>query len=86
MTSITKLNDKRFYFSESVIFLAVGYPSLDKLGGCKKVFKKIEELIKEYKFDMLRLENDALFSSERLRILKVILLQPKHICKIESGK
>ena len=54
MTTVNKvqfasLNDKRYYFSEGIVWLPFGHPSLSELRDYKKSLPKIHTVIKEEK-------------------------------------
>ena len=81
MTSVNKvkfasLNDKRYYFSDGVVSLPVGHPSLNIVREYKKSFSKIHNVIAKEKNEILKLENVAVNDNERLRILRSIFSQP----------
>ena len=73
MTTINKvqfasLNDKRYYFSDEIVSLPFGHPSLSELRDYKKSLPKIHTVIKEEKDKLLQLENKIVNNNERLRI------------------
>ena len=77
MTTVNKvqfasLNDKRYYFSEGIVWLPFGHPSLSELRDYKKPLPKIHTVIKEEKYKLLQLENKRVNNKERLRILRSI--------------
>ena len=77
MTTVNKvqfasLNDKRYYFSEGIVWLLFGHPSLSELRDYKKPLPKIHTVIKEEKYKLLQLENKRVNNKERLRILRSI--------------
>ena len=81
MTSVNKvkfasLNNKRYYFSDGVVSLPVGHPSLNIVREYKKSFSKIHNVIAKEKNEILKLENVAVNDNERLRILRSIFSQP----------
>ena len=50
MTSVNKvqfarLNNKRYYFSDGIVSLPFGHPSLSKVRECKKSLPKIHTVI-----------------------------------------
>ena len=81
MTSVNKvkfasLNDKRYYFSDGIVSLPFGHPSLNTVREYKKSFSKIHAVIAKEKNEILKLENVAVNDNERLRILRTIFSQP----------
>ena len=80
MTSVNKvqfasLNDKRYYFSDGIVSLPFGHPSLKEVRDYKNVFSKIHMVIAKEK-DKILYENRVLNDNERLRILRSIFSQP----------
>ena len=80
MTSVNKvkfasLNDKRYYFSDGIVSLPFGHPSLNAVREYKKSFSKIHTVIAKEKNKILKLENVAVNDNERLRILRSIFSQ-----------
>ena len=81
------LNNKRYYFSDGIVSFPFGHPYLEEIRKCKKDVKdKMQKVIKENQFEMLRNETKAVTVWERLRILKSILLQPFSYYKLDSNK
>ena len=81
MTSVNKvkfasLNNKRYYFSDGIVSLPFGHPSLNTVREYKKSFSKIHTVIAKEKNEILKLENVAVNDNERLRILRSIFSQP----------
>ena len=81
MTNVNKvkfasLNDKRYYFSDGIVSLPFGHPSLNTVRKYKKSFSKIHNVIAKEKNEILKLENAAVNDNERLRILRSIFSQP----------
>ena len=81
MTSVNKvkfasLNDKRYYFSDGIVSLPFGHPSLNAVREYKKSFSKIHTVIAKEKNEILKLENVVVNDNERLRILRSIFSQP----------
>ena len=81
MTSINKvkfasLNDKRYYFSDGIVSLPFGHPSLREIIEYKKSLEEIHNVIEDEKFKILKEENKIVNSIERLRILRSIYSQP----------
>ena len=80
------LNDKRYYFSDGILSLPFGHPSLSELRDYKKYLPKIHTVIKEEKDKLLQLENKIVNNSERLRILRSIFSQPITYYNLKSNK
>ena len=81
MTSTNKvkfarLNDKRYYFSDGIVSLPFGHPSLEELRNYKKSLENIHTLIDQEKNKLLNDENKIVNSIKRLRILRSIYSQP----------
>ena len=81
MTSVNKvqfasLNDKRYYFSDGIVSLPFGHPSLNEVRDYKKSLSKIHTVIANEKNKILQLENKAVNDNKRLRILRSIFSQP----------
>ena len=81
MTSVNKvqfasLNDKRYYFSDGIVSLPFGHPSLNEVREYKKSLPKIHTVIAKEKNKILSYENAAVNENERLRILRSIFSQP----------
>ena len=68
-----KLNNKRFYFSNGIISLSYGHPSLENIRKEKNrlIHKKIQE--KEYEY--LKEESKVLNGNQRLNVFKQIFNQ-----------
>ena len=74
MTSVNKvqfarLNNKRYYFSDGIVSLPFGHPSLNKVREYKKSLPKIHTVIQKEKDEILKGENAVVNNNERLRIL-----------------
>ena len=81
MTSVNKvqfasLNNKRYYFSDGIVSLPFGHPSLNEVRDYKKSLSKIHTVIANEKDKILLLENEVVNDNERLRILRSIFSQP----------
>ena len=81
MTSVNKvqfasLNDKRYYFSDGIVSLPFGHPSLKEVRDYKKSLPKIHTWIAYEKDKILQYENRVVNYNERLRILRSIFSQP----------
>ena len=81
MASVNKvrfasLNDKRYYFSDGIVSLPFGHPSLNSVREYKKSLPKIHTVIGKEKNEILKRENVAVNDNERLRILRSIFSQP----------
>ena len=82
-----KLNEKRYHFSDSIRSFPFRHLYLSKIRQCKiDSEEKIQDLILEKKFDLLKLDPRALSRNKRMQILGMILLQPITFCKIKSDK
>ena len=80
MTSVNKvkfaqLNDKRYYFSDGIVSLPFGHPLLDKIREYKLNLQDIKSKIKDEKEKLLKDENEAVNSHERLNVLRTIYSQ-----------
>ena len=71
-----KLNDKRYYFSDGIVSLPFGHPSLNDLREYKKSIIVIHKVLDDEKDKILNDENMVVNSNERLRILRSIFSQP----------
>ena len=62
------LNDKRYYFSDGIVSLPFGHPSLTKLRDYKKSLPKIHTVIEneKEKEKLLKLENRVVNKNKRL--------------------
>ena len=70
------LNDKRYYFSDGIVSLPFGFPSLKEVTDYKKSLSKIHTVIAKEKYKILLYENRVVNDNERLRILRSIFSQP----------
>ena len=91
MTSSNKvkfaqLNDKRYYFSDGIVSLPFGHPILNEIRKYKKNFKDIKSVIEEEKGKLLRDENEAISTHERLSILRTIYSQPFKYYTIKTNR
>ena len=91
MTSVNKvqfarLNDKRYYFSDGIVSLPFGHPSLNKVREYKKSLPKIHTVIQKEKDEILKGENAVVNNNERLRILRSILSQPTTYYNLKTNK
>ena len=75
-----QLNDKRFYFSNSLIFLLFGHPYLEELSKEKYKYRVIHKIIQEKKYDFLKEESKVLEKHPRLNVLKQIFSQSPMLC------
>ena len=62
MTSVNKvqfarLNDRRYYFSDGIVSLQFGHPSLNEVRNYKKSLPKIHTVIEKEKNKILQYEN-----------------------------
>ena len=70
MTSVNKvqfasLNDKRYYFSDGIVSLPFGHPSLNQVREYKKSLPKIHTVILKERNMILHYENKAVNNNER---------------------
>ena len=91
MTSVNKvqfarINDKRYYFSDGIVSLPFGHPSLNKVREYKKSLPKIHTVIQKEKDEILKGENAVVNNNERLRILRSILSQPITYSNLKTSK
>ena len=91
MTSVNKvqfarLNNKRYYFSDGIVSLPFGHPSLNKVREYKKSLPKIHTVIQEEKNKILNGENAVVNNNERLRILRSIFSQPITYYNLKTNK
>ena len=81
MASVNKVqfpssNDKRHYFSDGIVSLPFGHPSLKEVRDYKKSLPKMHTRIAYEKDKILQHENRVVNDNERLRILRLIFSQP----------
>ena len=91
MTSVNKvqfarLNNKRYYFSDGIVSLPFGHPSLSKVRECKKSLPKIHTVIQKEKNKILNGESAVVNNNERLRILRSIFSQPITYYNLKTNK
>ena len=91
MTSVNKvqfarLNDKRFYFSDGIVSIPFGHPTLNKVREYKKSLPKIHTVIEKEKNEILKRENEVVNNNERLKILRSIFLQPITFYNLKTNK
>ena len=79
------LNDKRFYFYNSIVSMPLGHPLLEKLRKEKKKETHINLHIKKKREEYLNAEANAVKQSKRLRVLRSILLQAPILYKLDSN-
>ena len=78
-----QINDKWYYFSDDI----VSHPYLkDIIDYTEKKNEKIEKYIQFEKKYLLKLEKKAYLKSDRLSLLRKILLQNPKYCQIASQK
>ena len=80
MKSVSKvqfgqLNDKRFYFSNSLISLPFGHPYLEELRKEKHKYRSIHKIIREKKYNFLKEKSKVLKKIPRSNVLKQIFSQ-----------
>ena len=91
MTSVNnvqfaRLNDKRYYFSDGIVSLPFGHPTLNKVREHKKSLLKIHTVIQKEKNEILIRENEVANNNERLRILRSIFSQPITYYNLKTNK
>ena len=91
MTSVNKvqfarLNDKKNYFSDGIVSLRFGHPTLNKVREYKKSLLKIHTAIQKEKNEILKRENEVVNNNERLRILRSIFSQPITYYNLKTNK
>ena len=83
----TRLNDKRYYFSDGIVSLPFGHPSLDEIRNYKKsILNEIHRVIEEEKNKLLNDENIVVNSNERLRILRSIYAQSINYYTLKTNR
>ena len=71
-----RLNDKRFYFSNGIMSLPYGHPSLENLRKEKQKHRAIHKTIQEKKkYDFLKQESKVIDNNPRFHVLKQIFSQ-----------
>ena len=65
-----KLNDERFYFSNGIVSLPYGHPSLENVRKEKQKSRLIHKKIQEKKYEYLKEESKVLNDNQRLNVLK----------------
>ena len=89
MKSVSKiqfgqLNDKKFYFSNGLVSLPYGHPSLDELRKEKHKYRDIHKVIQTKKDDFLLKESKILENISRLNILRQIFAERPILYKLNS--
>ena len=79
-----KLNHKRFYFSNGIISLPYGHPSLENMRKEKQKNRLIHKKIQEKKYEYLKEESKVLNDNQRLNVLKQIFNQSPMLYKLDS--
>ena len=79
-----KLNDKRFYFSNGIISLPYGHPSLENMRKEKQKNRLIHKKIQEKKYEHLKQESKVLNDNQRPNVLKQIFNQSPMLYKLDS--
>ena len=90
MKSVSKvqfrqLNDKRFYFSNGLVFLPYGHPYLEELRKEKHKYWCIHKVIQTKKDEFLKKESKVIESIPRLNILKQIFAQTLMLYELNSA-
>ena len=70
-----RLNDEGFYFSNGIMSLPYGHPSLENLRKEKQKHWSIHKSIQEEKYDFLKQKSKAIDNNPRLHVLKQIFNQ-----------
>ena len=91
MTSVNKvqfarLNNKRYYFSDGIVSLPFGHPTLNKVREYKKSLPKVHTVIQKEKNEILKRENEVVNNNERFRILRSIFSQPITYYNLKTNK
>ena len=79
-----KLNDKRFYFSNGIISVLYGHPSLENVRKKKQKNRLIHKKLQEKKYEYLKEESKVLNDNQRLYVLKQIFNQSPMLYKLDS--
>ena len=90
MKSVSKiqfgqLNDKRFYFSNGLVSLPYGHPSLIELRKEKNKYRDIHKVIQTKKDEFLLKESKILENIPRLNILSQIYAQMPLLYELNSA-
>ena len=78
------LNDKRFYFSNGIVSLPFGHPSLEKLRKEKHKYLDVHIAVQTKKDEFLLKESKLLESIPRLSILSQIFPQTPILYELSS--
>ena len=78
------LNDKRFYFSNSILSLPFGHPYLEDLRKEKNKYRNIHTVIQSKKDKFLKEESRVIQKFQRLNILKQIYSQMPLLYELNS--
>ena len=78
------LNDKRFYFSNGIVSLLFGHPSLEKLRKEKHKYRDVHIAVQTKKDEFLLKESKLLESIPRLSILSQIFPQTPILYELSS--
>ena len=81
-----KLDDKRLYFSNGIISLPYGHPSLENMRKEKQKNRLIYKKIQEKKYEYLKQESKVLNNNQRLNVLKYVFNQSPMLYKLDSKK
>ena len=81
-----KLTDKRFYFSNGIISLPYGHPSLENMRKEKQKNRLIHKKIQGKKYEYLKQESKVLNNNQRLNVLKHIFNQSSMLYKLDTKK
>ena len=89
MKSVSKmqfgqLNGNRFYFSNGIVSLPYGHPSLEKLRKEEHKYRDVHKVIQTKKDEFLLKESKILESIPKLNILSQIFSQTPILCGLNS--
>ena len=79
-----QLNDKRFYFSNSILLLTFGHPYLEDLRKEKNKYRNIYTVIQSKKDKFLKEGSKVIQKIQRLNILKQIYSQISLLYELNS--
>ena len=83
-TQLGQLNDKRFYFSNGLVSVTYGHPSLEELRKENCKYRNIHKVIQTKKDEFFLKESKILDSIQRLNILAQILAQRPILYELNS--
>ena len=80
-----RLNDKQFYFSNGIMSLPYGHPSLENLRKEKQKHRSIHKKMQGKKCEFLKEESKAVEKNPRLPVLKQIFNQSTMFYILDSS-